>query len=175
MKYAWIDVYRDRYCVARMCRQLEVSRTGYYPDLAYDTLAIAQLYRDRGDAENAFDELKNQWGWGGFTTHDLKRCRFTAMTVALAYNWWSLFVRLAHPQARLEAITSRPFLLSAIGRMTSHAGKTHLSITPMHAKATYARALLTAVSQRLKAGKDLRSSCPSYRCGSASASSSPLT
>ena len=81
-------------------------------DLAYDMLAIAQLYRDRGDAENAFDELKNQWGWGGFTTHDLKRCRLTAMTVALAYNWWSLFVRLAHPQARLEAITSRPFLLS---------------------------------------------------------------
>jgi hypothetical protein len=122
-------------------------------DLAYDTLAIAQLYRDRGDAENAFDELKNQWGWGGFTTHDLKRCRLTAMSVALAYNWWSLFVRLAHPQARLEAITSRPFLLSAIGRMTSHAGKTHLSITPMHAKATYARALLTAVSQRLKGWK----------------------
>jgi putative transposase len=29
VKYAWIDVYRDRYCVARMCRQLEVSRTGY--------------------------------------------------------------------------------------------------------------------------------------------------
>jgi hypothetical protein len=25
-------------------------------------------------AENNFDELKNQWGWGGFTTHDLKRC-----------------------------------------------------------------------------------------------------
>ncbi len=69
-------------------------------DLAYDMLAIAQLYRDRGDAENAFDELKNQWGWGGFTTHDLKRCRLTAMTVALAYNWWSLFVRLAHPEGR---------------------------------------------------------------------------
>ena len=55
-------------------------------DLAYDTHAIAQLYRDRGDAENAFDELKNQWGWGGFTTHDLKRCLLTAVTVALAYN-----------------------------------------------------------------------------------------
>jgi hypothetical protein len=39
------------------------------------------------------------------------------MTVALAYNWWGLFVRLAHPRARLEAITSRPFLLSGIGRM----------------------------------------------------------
>lgn len=31
-------------------------------DLAQEMVAIAQLYRDRGDAENAFDELKNQWG-----------------------------------------------------------------------------------------------------------------
>ena len=129
-------------------------------DLDYELRALAQLYRDRGDAENAFDELKNQWGWGGFTTHDLKRCRFTAMTVALAYNWWSLFVRLAHPKARLEAITSRPFLLSGIGRLTSHAGQTHLSITPMHAQAKEARALLTAVSQRLKAWKSTAEQLP---------------
>lgn len=122
-------------------------------DLDYDIRALAQLYRDRGDAENAFDELKNQWGWGGFTTHDLKRCRLTAMTVALAYNWWSLFVRLAHPQVRLEAITSRPLLLSGIGRLTSHAGQAQLSITPMHAQAQHARTLLTAVSERLKAWK----------------------
>jgi hypothetical protein len=122
-------------------------------DLEYEICALAQLYRDRGDAENAFDELKNQWGWGGYTTHDLKRCQFTAMTVALAYNWWSLFVRLANPQARLEAITSRPLLLSGIGRLTTHAGQTQLSITPMHAKAKNARALLTAVSERLKAWK----------------------
>ena len=53
-------------------------------DLSQEILAIAQLYRDRGDAGNAFGELKNQWGWGGFATQDLKRCQFTAMTVALA-------------------------------------------------------------------------------------------
>ena len=129
-------------------------------DLAHESRAIAQLYRDRGDAENAFDELKNQWGWGGFTTHDLKRCRFSAMTVALAYNWWSLFVRLAHPKARLEAITSRPFLLSGIGRLTSHSGQAHLSITPMHARAKDARALLTAVSERLKAWKSTAEQLP---------------
>ena len=122
-------------------------------DLPYDIRAIAQLYRDRGDAENAFDELKNQWGWGGYTTHDMKRCRLTAMTVALAYNWWSLFVRLAHPKARLEAITSRPLLLSGIGRLTSHAGQAKLSITPTHGRAGQARALLTAVSERLTAWK----------------------
>ena len=29
MKYAWIDEHRDQYSVTRMCRQLEVSRTGY--------------------------------------------------------------------------------------------------------------------------------------------------
>jgi hypothetical protein len=27
-----------------------------------ELLTIAQLYRDRGDAENNFDELNNQWG-----------------------------------------------------------------------------------------------------------------
>lgn len=30
MKYAWIKEYRDQYSVTRMCRQLEVSPTGYY-------------------------------------------------------------------------------------------------------------------------------------------------
>ena len=29
MKYVWIQDHRDRYDVARMCRQLEVSRSGY--------------------------------------------------------------------------------------------------------------------------------------------------
>ena len=129
-------------------------------DLDYDIVAIAQLYRDRGDAENAFDELKNQWGWGGYTTHDLKRCRFTAMTVALAYNWWSLFVRLANPKARLEAITSRPLLLSGIGRLTSHAGQAQLSITPMHANAGKAHALLTRVSELLKQWKTTAEQLP---------------
>ena len=30
----------------------------------YSLDAIGQLYRDRADCENGFDELKNQWGWG---------------------------------------------------------------------------------------------------------------
>jgi putative transposase len=30
VKYAWIGEHRDQYAVKRMCRQLEVSRTGYY-------------------------------------------------------------------------------------------------------------------------------------------------
>ncbi len=64
----------------------------------YEIRSLGQLYRDRADAENAFEELKNQWGWGAFTTHDLHRCQLSARAVALIYNWWSLFVRLAHPK-----------------------------------------------------------------------------
>ena len=54
--------------------------TKLYDSLSHEILTLAQLYRDRGDAENPFDELKNHWGWGGFTTRDLKRCRFIVIT-----------------------------------------------------------------------------------------------
>jgi hypothetical protein len=79
-----------------------------------------------------FDELKNQWGWGGFTTQDLTRCRLLARTVALIYNRWSLLARLADPEHHREAITSRPLLLSAIARKTQHAGQVTLTISSTH-------------------------------------------
>jgi hypothetical protein len=104
-----------------------------------EILTLGQLYRDRGDCENAFDELKNQWGWGGFTTHDLKRCRLLAGSVALIFNWWSLFVRLADPDRRPEAITSRPLLLQAIARQTQHAGQTTLTLSSTHGEQHRAR------------------------------------
>ena len=47
---------------------------------------------DRADCKNAFDELKNQWGWGGLTTHDLAHCRLAARIVALVYGTPSLDV-----------------------------------------------------------------------------------
>lgn len=119
-------------------------------DLDHELLTIAQLYRDRADSENTFDELKNQWGWGGFTTQDLARCRLSALAVALIYNWWSLFVRLGNPQARMEAITSRPFLLSAVARQTTHGGAKHLTITSQHAEADKAKVLLSAIHALIK-------------------------
>ena len=99
----------------------------------YPLESMAQLYRDRADAENGFDELKNQWGWGGFTTQDIERCQTSARAVALIYNWWSWYCRAAKPEARMEAITSRALLLAGVGRATQHAGQTTLHLTPMHA------------------------------------------
>jgi hypothetical protein len=120
-------------------------------NLEHEILSLGQLYRDRADAENAFDELKNQWGWGGFTTHDLHRCQLSARAVALIYNWWSLFVRLANPEARLEAITSRPWLMSSVGRRTEHAGQTTITLTGQHAYFDKARQVLMRISGQLQA------------------------
>jgi hypothetical protein len=114
--------------------------------LASEILTIGQLYRDRADCENSFDELKNHWGWGGFTTRDLKRCRLMARCVALAFNWWNLFVRLADPDHHREAITSRPLLLEAVGRQTHHAGRTTLTITSSHGEHDRARRALTGIA-----------------------------
>ena len=119
-------------------------------NLDHEILTLGQLYRDRADAENAFDELKNQWGWSGYTTHDLHRCQLSARAVALVYNWWSLFVRLANPQARREAITSRPWLMSAVGRKTEHAGQTTITLTGLHAHFGKAKEALMRVSALLK-------------------------
>src|SRR5271166_2747094 len=119
--------------------------------LVEDLASFGQLYRDRGDAENMFDELKNQWGWGGFTTHDLARCRLAARLVALFYNWWNIFVRLAEPDWHREAITSRPLLLHAIATRSRHARQTTLTIASSHAKSVPAAKALRAVAMFLRA------------------------
>lgn len=118
--------------------------------LTDEILTISQHYRDRADCENNFDELKNQWGWGGYTTKDLKRCRLMSRMVALIYNWWSLFVRLANPDKHHEAITSRPLLLHAVAKQTTHGGQTFLTITTHHAKAEKIQRALRKLSLFLR-------------------------
>jgi hypothetical protein len=115
----------------------------------YELKAIGQLYRDRADCENGFDELKNQWGWGGYTTQDLERCNLSARAVALTYNWWSWYVRLAHPSTRLEAITSRPLLLAGVARLTQHAGQSRLLLTLTHAAGDLIKSMVTNVRKGL--------------------------
>jgi hypothetical protein len=115
----------------------------------YALESMAQLYRDRADAENGFDELKNQWGWGGFTTQDIERCQSSARVVALIYNWWSWYCRAAKPEARMEAITSRALLLAAVGRATKHAGRTTLYLTTMHASRTALMLLIANIRAAL--------------------------
>ncbi len=130
----------------------------------YDITAIGQLYRDRCDCENGFDELKNQWGWGGFTTQDMHRSQVTARAVALVYNWWSWYVRAANPQARREALTSRPLLLAAGGRATSHGGQTTLYLTPMHAEAGLIKSMIANVHRAIQHVKRAAEQLPGLDC-----------
>ena len=110
---------------------------------------IAQLYRDRGDAENNFDERKNPSGWTGSTTRDLKRSRVMAGVMALVYNGWGLFTRLT-AGGKGEAITTRPLLLHGLARRTRHGRRTTLTITSSHAKARQRRTALETASGFLK-------------------------
>lgn len=115
-----------------------------------DIDTIAQHYRDRADSENNFDELKNQWGWLGYTTHDLKRSSMMARVIALIYNWWTLFVRLINPSKHTEALTSRPLLLHAVGKQTFHANKIMLTISSTHGEAKQIHLRLAKLSQFFK-------------------------
>ena len=60
-------------------------------------------------------------------------------------------MRLASPEARREAITSRPWLVPSTGRRTEHAGQTTITLTGLHAHFDKARQVLMQVSARLQA------------------------
>lgn len=130
----------------------------------WDLSGLAQLYRDRADSENTIDELKRQWGWGGFVTKDQLRCQVAARNVAMIYNWWSLFVRCANPQRPREALTSRPLLMHAIGREINHAGQTTIVLTSTHAQASQAQRLLTDLSLFLSGLKNTAEQLTGDQC-----------
>jgi len=123
-------------------------------NLKDEPITLVQHYRERADCENNFDEIKNQWGWGGFVTRQIQTSRIMAGMIALIYNWWNLFVRLAIPDKHHEAITSRPLLLSSVGRMTESGRQRKMIITSHHGslgkiQAAYER--ITAIFSLLKA------------------------
>ena len=112
-----------------------------------EVISIVQHYRDRADCENNFDEIKNHWGWGGFTTKRIKACRFIARMIALIYNWWNIFARLANADKHMEAITSRPLLLSSVGRLTETGRKKTMTITSTHTEAEFIQSTFERIQQ----------------------------
>ena len=90
-------------------------------DLDMDARDVLPPCRGRGDCENVFDEMKNQWGWGGFTAHSLAQAALFAELSVIAANLWNIFTRLGGDGSHREAATSRPLLQSCIARLTRHA------------------------------------------------------
>jgi hypothetical protein len=97
--------------------------------MPYGVASLVPLYRERGDAENPFDELKNQWGWAGSTTQDMDRSQITARLIAQIYSWWSLYARLVDRERHREAVTTRPELLAGVTPQTRHTRQTRINVS----------------------------------------------
>jgi hypothetical protein len=81
---------------------------------------VVLLQRKRGDAENVFDEIKNQWGFRGFCSRRGVATEVAARLVWLTYNLWTLFVRLMglEPGQHTEAVRSRRQFLVLAAQMS---------------------------------------------------------
>ena len=101
-------------------------------DLDMDARDVLPPCRGRGDPdwseaeiavgrENVFDEMKNQWGWGGFTAHSLAQTALFDGLSVIPANLWNIFTRLGGDGSHREAATSSPLLQSCIARLTRHA------------------------------------------------------
>jgi hypothetical protein len=117
--------------------------------VAYPTTAMPKQYRDRGDAENNFDELKNQWGWCGYTTQKLAPSRIIANLIALFYNWWNLYARFYDADHHREAITSRPALMQGVGRQVQSGGQRTMKVSLVHEKGAVIEVLVRRTSKQL--------------------------
>ena len=119
-------------------------------DETLDAQSFAQVYRDRGDCENNFDEYKNQYGWSGFVTKDLKPCRAIARLIAIVANWWNIFCRLADGDRHLEPTTSRPMYMGVVGRLVISGRKRLLRLTSTHRKAREIQSSLMRIGEFMK-------------------------
>ena len=115
-----------------------------------DAATLQQVYRDRGDCENNFDEYKNQYGWGGFVTKDLKPCRAISRLIAIVANWWNVFCRLADGDKHLEPTTSRPMYMGVVGRLIVSGRKRLLHLTSTHLKASEIQSSLMRIGEFMK-------------------------
>jgi len=107
----------------------------YVTNSELESAVVGSTYRSRGDNENCYDELKNQWGWSGYSTQNLKNTQTMACLVALFYNWWRLFIGLVEPgPSTREAKTSRPLFLESVAIATTHRSQQHLCISWIHAQ-----------------------------------------
>ena len=97
--------------------------------LEFNAWQIQQLYRDRADTENVFDELKNQWGFSGFCAKARPITELAARLLLMVYNLWVLFVRFIVPHKHTEAKRGRRWFLLIAGRLVQSGRQKELQIS----------------------------------------------
>jgi len=76
-----------------------------------DAFQVIQLYRQRADAENVFDELKNQWGFAGFCWQKAAVGGKFASFLKPAYQRLEEWLKRTAPQLSLSMGKPPPWLL----------------------------------------------------------------
>jgi hypothetical protein len=90
---------------------------------------IQGLYRDRADVENVFDELKNQWGFGGFSAKSRATSELAMRLLLVVYNLWVLFVRFIEPKKHTEAKRGRRWFLLIAARLVQSSGQKEMQVS----------------------------------------------
>ena len=106
--------------------------------------------REQARDHNIFDEMKNQWAWGGYTTHDLARCPACGPAACALLQ---LVEHLRSPRRSRPASRGdhQPAAVSLGDRdRTRHARQTTIRVTNSHAKAEPAAKALAAVAAFLR-------------------------
>ncbi len=95
----------------------------------YNPWQIQQLYRERADTENVFDELKNQWGFSGFCAQSRATTELAARLLLMVYNLWVLFVRFIEPRKHTEAKRGRRWFLVIAARLVQSGRQKELQVS----------------------------------------------
>jgi hypothetical protein len=90
---------------------------------------VQDLYRQRADVENVFDELKNQWGFSGFCAKSRATTELAARLTLLVYNLWVLFVRFIVPQKHTEAKKGRRWFLLIAARLVESGRQKEIQVS----------------------------------------------
>lgn len=90
---------------------------------------VIELYRQRADAENVFDELKHQWGLNGFCCHKRNATALAARLGLLIYNLWHLFLRLLEPDRHVESAGGRRWFLLIVARLVQSGRQKTLQVS----------------------------------------------
>ena len=112
---------------------------------------VQALYRERADAENVFDELKNQWGFSGFCAHRREVSSLAAHLLVLVYNLWNLFARLLEPSRHLEAAGARRWFLLIAAKLVKSGRQLAVCLSAQGAWWQQLRERYTRVAQWLAA------------------------
>ena len=90
---------------------------------------IIELYRQRADVENVFDELKHQWGLEGFCCRKRNATALAARLGLLFYNLWHLFLRLLEPGRHVESAGGRRWFLLIAARLVQSGRQKTLQVS----------------------------------------------